>query len=114
VPLHYRSAGAPARRCAGISGSALGGPPGRRAAGHPDPQFGRLSRHFALLRDALSVPSRFISLAYASARPRSAVALAFEALITRRLARAGSAACAGHSNPWPSPGGRIACGPPRE
>ncbi|MBP6815996.1 MAG: LysR family transcriptional regulator [Burkholderiaceae bacterium] len=59
---------------------------------HPDPQFGRLGRHFALLRDALSVPSHFISLAYASVRPRSAAALAFEALITRRLARSGGSA----------------------
>ena len=59
---------------------------------HPDPQFGRPGRHFALLRDTLSVPSRFISLAYASASPRRAAALAFEARITRRLARAGAAA----------------------
>jgi hypothetical protein len=67
---------------------------------HPDPQFGRLGRHFVLLRDTPSVPSRFISLAYASASPRRpdaptprrAAALAFEARITRRLARAGAAA----------------------
>lgn len=57
---------------------------------HPDPQFGRLGRHFALLRDALKVPSHFISLAYASSRPKTAAAQRFEALITRKLVQAGA------------------------
>ena len=59
---------------------------------HPDPQFGRLGRHFALLHDALMVPSHFISLAYASSRPKTAAAQRFEALITRKLVQAGAGA----------------------
>ena len=53
---------------------------------HPDPGFGRIGRHVALLREVLKIPPHFISIARAARRPQGAAAQRFGELFAESLA----------------------------